>query len=91
MATKREVDKSKTPATTKAAGEKPTTVVCGTSKHNGKPFVGLSVKKIRELAQEMLNIPEKANTLIDGKRVTATRVLKAGEMLEFVKPAGRHG
>jgi hypothetical protein len=65
-------------------------VSCGA---NAGPFevVGRSIAEVSNLLREVLNIEILATPLVNGRAVSTTYVLKTGDSLEFLKPAGRKG
>ena len=73
------------------ARAKSTTIRCGSSREKGKMYVGMTVGKIRKALKDALNIPKGAKSYINGESANAKTVLKEGQTLEFIKPAGRHG
>jgi hypothetical protein len=74
-------------------GSKTTTtlrVSCGAS--SGKfPVTGKTVKEVGEFLREVLNVSTLSTGLVNGKEVPADYILKAGDTLEFLKPAGKKG
>lgn len=65
-------------------------VSCGASSGNF-PVVGRTVKQVGEFLREVLNVDRLSTGLINGKEVDADYVLKQGDNLEFLKPAGKKG
>jgi hypothetical protein len=78
---------SATPSRTAAATVQ---VSCGA---NAGPFevIGRSIAEVSNLLREVLNIEVLATPLVNGRAVSGTYVLKTGDSLEFLKPAGRKG
>jgi len=76
-----------------AFGSKTTTTIrvsCGAS--SGKfPVLGKSVKEVGDFLREVLNVSKLSTGLVNGKDVAADYVLKEGDTLEFLKPAGKKG
>ena len=76
-----------------AFGNKTTTTIrvsCGAS--SGKfPVLGKSVKEVGDFLREVLNVSKLSTGLVNGKDVPAEYVMKAGDTLEFLKPAGKKG
>ena len=74
-------------------GHKTTTtlrVSCGAS--SGKfPVAGKNIKEVGEFLREVLNVDKLSTGLVNGKEVPADYVLKSGDNLEFLKPAGKKG
>jgi len=76
-----------------AFGQRATTtlhVSCGASSGNF-PVVGRSVKQVGEFLREVLNVDKLSTGLVNGKEVDADYILKQGDNLEFLKPAGKKG
>lgn len=65
-------------------------VSCGASSGNF-PVVGRTVKQVGEYLREVLNVDQLSTGLVNGKEVAADYVLKQGDNLEFLKPAGKKG
>ena len=65
-------------------------VSCGAS--SGKfPVTGKTVKEVGEFLREVLNVSRLSTGLVNGKEVQADYTLKAGDVVEFLKPAGKKG
>lgn len=75
----------------KETRKKPTSIRCGTSKQGGARYLGKKASQIRKALKEALNIPDGAKTYVKGKQVNGGYELKEGDVLEFIKEAGRHG
>ena len=76
-----------------AFGHKTTTTVhvsCGASSGNF-PVAGRTVKEIGEFLREVLNVDRLSTGLVNGRDVDASYVIKPGDTLEFLKPAGKKG
>lgn len=76
-----------------AFGNKTTTIInvsCGASS-GSFPVVGKTVREVGEFLREVLNVDRLSTGLVNGKEVSADYVLKSGDNLEFLKPAGRKG
>jgi len=74
-------------------GSRTTTTIhvsCGASSGNF-PVVGRSVKQVGEFLREVLNVDKLSTGLVSGKDVGGDYVLKQGDNLEFLKPAGKKG
>ena len=74
-------------------GSKTTTTIqvsCGASS-GSFPVAGRSVKEVGDFLREVLNVDRLSTGLVNGKEVSADTVLKAGDTLEFLKPAGKKG
>jgi len=74
-------------------GQRATTtlhVSCGASS-GSFPVVGRSVKQVGEFLREVLNVDKLSTGLVNGKEVGPDYVLKQGDNLEFLKPAGKKG
>jgi hypothetical protein len=74
-------------------GEKATTTItvsCGAA--TGQfDVVGRTVKEVGDLLREVLNIDKISTGLVNSRDVSPDTVLKQGDVLEFLKPAGRKG
>lgn len=76
-----------------AFGTRATTTIhvsCGASSGNF-PVVGRTVKQVGEFLREVLNVDRLSTGLVNGKEVDGDYVLKQGDNLEFLKPAGKKG
>jgi len=74
-------------------GQRATTTIhvsCGASSGNF-PVMGRSVKQIGEFLREVLNVDRLSTGLVNGKEVDAEYILKQGDNLEYLKPAGKKG
>ena len=74
-------------------GFKTTTTVqvsCGANSLNA-PVVGKTVAEVGEFMREVLNVDKLSTGMVNGNEVAGTYQLKAGDVLEFLKPAGRKG
>ena len=74
-------------------GHKTTTTVhvsCGASSGNF-PVAGRSVKEVGEFLREVLNVDRLSTGLVNGVDVDASYVIKPGDTLEYLKPAGKKG
>lgn len=74
-------------------GSKTTTTIhvsCGASS-GSFPVQGKTVREVGEFLREVLNVDRLSTGLVNGKEVDAGYVLKSGDRLEFLKPAGRKG
>ena len=74
-------------------GHRTTTTIhvsCGASSGNF-PVVGRTVKTVGEFLREVLNVDQLSTGLVNGREVGADYVLKEGDNLEFLKPAGKKG
>lgn len=65
-------------------------VSCGASTGNF-PVAGRSVVEVGEFLREVLNVDKLSTGLVNGSEVGADYVLKPGDTLEFLKPAGKKG
>jgi len=65
-------------------------VSCGASS-GAFPVVGRSVAEVGEFLREVLNVDKLSTGLVNGKEVAGDYKLKAGDNLEFLKPAGKKG
>ncbi len=74
-------------------GGKMTTTVqvsCGAS--SGRfPVTGRTVSEVGEFLREVLNVDKLSTGLVNGKEIAGNYVLKEGDVLEFMKPAGKKG
>lgn len=65
-------------------------VSCGAS--TGRfPVTGRTVAEVGEFLREVLNVSKLSTGLVNGKEVDGTYVLKEGDVLEYLKPAGKKG
>jgi hypothetical protein len=74
-------------------GDKTTTTIqvsCGANSADF-PVEGKTVGAVQEFLKEVLNIDRLAEGQVAGVTVTSSHVLKEGDVLEFIKPAGRKG
>jgi hypothetical protein len=74
-------------------GDKTTTTVqvsCGANTAEF-PVLGKTVGAVQEFLKEVLNIDRIAEGQVNGKAAIAGYVLQEGDVLEFIKPAGRKG
>jgi hypothetical protein len=74
-------------------GSRTTTTIhvsCGASSGNF-PVTGKTVKDVGDFLREVLNVDRLSTGLVNGKEVDADYVLKNGDNLEFLKPAGKKG
>lgn len=65
-------------------------VSCGATSGNF-PVVGRTISSVGEFLREVLNVDKLSTGLVNGKEVSPDYVLKNGDNLEFIKPAGRKG
>ena len=75
------------------AGFKTSTTIqvsCGASSGNF-PVAGRSVKEVGDFLREVLNVDRLSTGLVNGKEIGAEYVLKPGDTLEYLKPAGKKG
>ncbi len=74
-------------------GDKTTTTIrvsCGAS--SGEfPVVGKTTSAVKGFLKEVLNISTMSSPLINGKQAPETYVIKEGDEVEFLKPAGQKG
>lgn len=76
-----------------AFGQKTSTTIqvsCGASSGNF-PVAGRAVAEVGDFLREVLNVDKLSTGLVNGKEVGADYVLKPGDTLEFLKPAGKKG
>jgi len=74
-------------------GSRSTTTIhvsCGASSGNF-PVTGKTVKDVGDFLREVLNVDRLSTGLVNGKEVDGDYVLKSGDNLEFLKPAGKKG
>jgi len=74
-------------------GDKHTTTImvsCGANS-GSFPVADRSVGEVKSFLTEALNIPSFPNAVVNGKTVEDKHILKSGDTLEFLKPAGRKG
>jgi hypothetical protein len=65
-------------------------VIYGVYAHS-LPLGGLTVRQARAELQERMNIDPAALAVVDGAEVPAEHILKEGQVLNFVRPAGEKG
>jgi len=78
---------------TAKVGDKTTTTIqvsCGANSADF-PVEGKTVGAVQEFLKEVLNIDRLAEGQVAGRSVDSSYVLKEGDVLEFIKPAGRKG
>jgi len=63
------------------------TVACGAASGT-YPVAGKTAGEVRDTLRDVLNIDDSFEVRVNGTTVLPTHVLEAGNMLEFVKPAG---
>lgn len=66
-------------------------VLCGANEVEIDLVKGLTVGQVRKDQKDTLSIPDKADAVVNGAKVKDGYVLKAGDSLEFTKPAGKKG
>lgn len=74
-------------------GDRTTTTInvsCGASS-GAFPVVGRSVRDVAEFLREALNLDQLSTGLVNGQEVSGTYIMKTGDRLEFLKPAGKKG
>jgi hypothetical protein len=74
-------------------GFKTTTTIqisCGASSARF-PVVGKTVAEVGELMREVLNVSKLSTGMVNGKEVGGDCILAKGDVLEFIKPAGKKG
>lgn len=74
-------------------GQRTTTTIhvsCGAAS-GSFPVVGRSVVQVADFLREVLNVDTLSTGLVNGKEVPQTYILKPGDALEFMKPAGTKG
>jgi hypothetical protein len=74
-------------------GDKTTTTITVSSGANSGnfPVVGKTVGAVKAFLKEVLNVDEMSSGLVNGSEVGNDYVLKNGDRLEFLKPAGKKG
>ena len=65
-------------------------VSCGASSINA-PVIGKTVKEVGQFMREVLNVSKLSTGLVNGQEVGPEYTIKAGDNLEFLKPAGSKG
>jgi len=63
-------------------------VMCGANSQDME-VVGKTVQQIRDIARDVLNLPDKANALVSGNTIENSYVGMEGDVIEFVKPGGK--
>ena len=65
-------------------------VSCGAS--SGRfPVTGRTVLEVGDFLREVLNVDKLSTGMVNGQEVAGNYVLKEGDVLEFLKPAGKKG
>jgi len=77
-------------ATTATVTEGHVEVIHGVYAHS-LPLAGMAVRVARGELQERMNIDPDAVTVVDGVEVDENYVLREGQVVNFVKPAGEKG
>ncbi len=74
-------------------GDKTTTTIRVSSgaTSNMFPVVGRSVGQVMDFMREVLNVSKLSSAVVNGNEVDGSYILKAGDSLEFLKPAGSKG
>ena len=74
-------------------GNRNTTTIQVSSGANTGQFdvAGRKVSEVAEFLREVLNVDRMANAMVNGKEVSGSYVIKAGDIVEFMKPAGKKG
>lgn len=65
-------------------------VSCGAASNN-YPVVGRSVGFVKATYREILNIDDSAEGIVNGVSKSDSYILKSGDILEFVRQAGKKG
>lgn len=75
------------------AGDKTTqTIRISSGASSGKfPVLGKTVGNVATFLREVLNVDRMAQGLVNGQKVQDSYVLAEGDVLEYIKPAGRKG
>lgn len=76
-----------------AFGHRTTTTIhvsCGASSGNF-PVAGKKVVEVGDFLREVLNVDRLSTGLVNGNEVSPDYILKEGDNLEFLKPAGKKG
>lgn len=69
-----------------------TTIQVSCGANTGKfPVTGRTVAAVGEFLREVLNVDKLSTGLVNGKEVSGDYKLKKGDIVEFLKPAGRKG
>lgn len=66
------------------------TINCGANTHKFD-VAGLQIGEVADRIQEIMNIPSPRQTFVNGVQVRDNYVIKAGDEIEFIKPAGVKG
>jgi hypothetical protein len=74
-------------------GDKATTTIRVSSgaSSNYFPVVGKSVGQVMDFMREVLNVSKLSSAVVNGEEVKGDYILQAGDVLEFLKPAGIKG
>ena len=67
------------------------TVLSGAEKLSTEALIGRTVEEIRSDFEDILNIPDDANALVNGRSVDDYYTLRDGDELVFSRPVGQKG
>jgi hypothetical protein len=71
--------------------QQPVTVTCGANTQPLESLDGMTVGELRNRLEDVMNIPNPAQVVVGGCVVNNDYVVKAGDNVEFIKPAGIKG
>lgn len=79
--------------TNASSGNKTTTTInISSGASSGEfPVIGRTVGEVSEFLREVLNVDRMSKGIVNGKEVESSYVLKEGDRVEFLKPAGKKG
>lgn len=67
-------------------------IVCGPNEIDNPRYDGKTIEAVKTELREVLNIPDGAAVILNGaSSASCATALRAGDELEFVKPAGEKG
>jgi hypothetical protein len=67
-------------------------IICGANELEDARWEGKTIEQVRNELRCVMNIPENATVLLNGEEASDLgSTLRAGDELEFVKPAGSKG
>jgi len=74
-----------------ASGDNMFAIIASGCTRTSMPVAGMKISEVVSSYQEIFNIPDNATALVGGKSVSGSYVVKPGDNIEFIKPAGKKG